>query len=111
VIQIKDDEKVVFMQKGSVMMDMDENNARSILCQAMMDETIRLRECRRQKERDSIRKFLLWAFQEIRKEEKGDKKVAGLEKEIQSQQEKIDLLIEFCNTGKVPDGLRTEFFQ
>lgn len=38
-------------------------------------------------------------------------KIADLEKQIQSQQEEIDLLIKFCNTGKVPDGLRTEFFQ
>lgn len=65
VIQINDSEKIVFMQKGSVMMDMDENSARSILCQAMMDETIRLRDCRRQRERDSIRRFLIESFQTL----------------------------------------------
>lgn len=65
MIQINDSEKVVFMQKGSVMMDFDNDSARSILCQAMMDETIRLRDCRRQRERDSIRRFLIESFQTL----------------------------------------------
>lgn len=110
MIQIKDSEKVVFMQKGSVMMDFDNDSARSILCQAMMDETIRLRDCRRQRERDSIRKFLIWSFQELSSGDTDQQKIADLEKQIQSQQEEIDLLIEFCNTGKVPERLRAEFF-
>ncbi len=105
MIQINESEKAVYIGKGSVALDLGRNDARSILCQAMMDETIRLRECRRQKERDSIRKFLLWAFQELRKEGKGNKKIADLEGQVQSQQEKINFLTEFCKTGKVPDGL------
>lgn len=105
VIQINESEKAVYIGKGSVALDLDRDDARSILCQAMMDETVRLRECRRQKERDSIRKFLLWAFQELRKEDKGNKKIADLEERVQSQQERINLLMEFCKTGKIPDGL------
>lgn len=63
--QINESEKAVYMGKGSVALDLGRDDARSILCQAMMDETIRLRECRRQKERDSIRKFLIKSFQTL----------------------------------------------
>lgn len=53
------EEKTVFMNQGVVMLDFDKQSAVSILCQAIMDETLRLRKCRRKKERDSIRKFLI----------------------------------------------------
>lgn len=43
------EEKTVFMNQGVVMLDFDKQSAVSILCQAMMDETLRLRKCRRKK--------------------------------------------------------------
>ena len=58
-----DSETTIFMGKGAVMLDFDKDNATSILCQAMMDETLRLRSCRNRKERDSIRNFLIESFQ------------------------------------------------
>lgn len=58
-------EKAIFMNKGAIMMDFNEDNAVSILSQAMMDETLRLRKCRWKKERDSIRRFLIESFQII----------------------------------------------
>ncbi len=58
-----DSEKIVFMGKESVALDFNLDNAISILCQAMFDETLRLRNCRRKKERNSIRAFLIESFQ------------------------------------------------
>lgn len=59
------EEKLVFMGEGAVMMDFRKDKAVSILCQAMFDETLRLRNCFGRKERDSIRKFLIESFQII----------------------------------------------
>ena len=38
----------------SVVLNYTKENAVSFLCQAMLDETLRLRKCIRRKERDSI---------------------------------------------------------
>lgn len=51
------------MEEQSVVLDFKLDNAVSILCQSMFDETLRLRKCRRKKERDSIRAFLIESFQ------------------------------------------------
>lgn len=58
-----DAEKVVFMNKDSIMLNLTAGSAESILCQTMFDETLRLRKCIWKKERDSIRKFLIETFQ------------------------------------------------
>lgn len=60
-----ENEKIIFMDKGALALDLNGDNATSILCQAMMDETVRLRSCIWKKERDSIRKFLIESFQII----------------------------------------------
>lgn len=60
-----EEEKLIFMGEGAVMMDFTQDKAISILCQAMFDETLRLRNCFGRKERDSIRKFLIESFQII----------------------------------------------
>ena len=60
-----ENEKIIFMDKGALALDLKQDNATSILCQAMMDETVRLRSCIWKKERDSIRKFLIESFQLI----------------------------------------------
>ncbi len=60
-----ENEKIIFMDKGALALDLNRDNATSILCQAMMDETVRLRSCIWKKERDSIRKFLIESFQII----------------------------------------------
>lgn len=59
------EEKLIYMGEGAVMMDFSKDKAISILCQAMFDETLRLRNCFGRKERDSIRKFLIESFQII----------------------------------------------
>lgn len=46
----------------SVVLNYTKDNAVSFLCQAMLDETLRLRKCVRRKERDSIRNFLTESF-------------------------------------------------
>lgn len=46
----------------SVILNYTKDNAVSFLCQAMLDETLRLRKCVRRKERDSIRNFLTESF-------------------------------------------------
>lgn len=46
----------------SVVLNYTKENAVSFLCQAMFDETLRLRKCIRRKERDSIRNFLTECF-------------------------------------------------
>lgn len=58
-----DDEKMVCLSKGAVMLDFEMKDATSILCQAMFDETLRLRSCWSRKEKDSIRKFLIESYQ------------------------------------------------
>lgn len=50
------------MSNDTVVLNYTKDNATSFLCQAMLDETLRLRKCTRRKERDSIRKFLVEAF-------------------------------------------------
>lgn len=60
-----ENEKIIFMDKGALALDLNRDSATSILCQAMMDETVRLRSCIWKKERDSIRKFLIESFQII----------------------------------------------
>lgn len=52
-------------ENDSIVMDWTEDNAKSTLCQAMYDETIRLRKCRSGKERDSIRRFLIESYQSL----------------------------------------------
>ena len=49
------------MNKESITMNYIKRNSTVILCQAMQDETIRLRKARK-KERASIRAFLIEAF-------------------------------------------------
>ncbi len=49
------------MNKESITMNYTKEQALSFLCQAMQDETIRLRKARK-KERASIRAFLIEAF-------------------------------------------------
>lgn len=49
------------MNKESITMNYTKEVALSFLCQAMQDETIRLRKARK-KERTSIRAFLIEAF-------------------------------------------------
>lgn len=49
------------MNKESITMNYTKEQALSFLCQAMQDETIRLRKARK-KERTSIRVFLIEAF-------------------------------------------------
>lgn len=46
------------MSSDTVVLNYTKDNAVSFLCQAMLDETLRLRKCTRRKERDFIRKFL-----------------------------------------------------
>ncbi len=43
-------------------MDYTKENATSILCQAMFDETVRLRKCTNRKERENIRSFIKEAY-------------------------------------------------
>lgn len=52
------------MNKESITMNYTKEQALSFLCQAMQDETIRLRKARK-KERASIRAFLIEAFAAI----------------------------------------------
>lgn len=52
------------MNKESITMNYTKEVALSFLCQAMQDETIRLRKARK-KERASIRHFLIEAFAAI----------------------------------------------
>lgn len=63
---IQEDKQIYFVIGGesleSIIMDYTKENAASILCQAMFDETLRLRKCRRKKERGSIRAFLIESF-------------------------------------------------
>ncbi len=47
------------MSNDTVVLNYTKDNAVSFLCQAMLDETLRLRKCTRRKERDSIRNFLV----------------------------------------------------
>ncbi len=47
------------MSNDTVVLNYTKHNAVSFLCQAMLDETLRLRKCTRRKERDSIRNFLV----------------------------------------------------
>lgn len=42
----------------TVVLNYTQENATSILCQAMLDETLRLRTCKNRAERESIRGFL-----------------------------------------------------
>jgi len=51
------------MSSDTVVLNYTKDNATSFLCQAILDETLRLRKCTRRKERDSIRKFLIESFQ------------------------------------------------
>lgn len=46
----------------SVLIETTNEKVNAILYQAMLDETIRLRTCRREKERNQIRKFLTEAY-------------------------------------------------
>ena len=47
---------------GAISMGYTEENAMLILCQAMFDETIRLRKCVSMREREHIRHFLKEAY-------------------------------------------------
>ncbi len=47
----------------SVFLDTNSEQVDAVLYQAMFDETIRLRRCRSQTERDRIRRFLTEAYQ------------------------------------------------
>ena len=58
-------EKIVSVSEGAVMMNWTVQEAKSILCQAMFDETLRLRKTCSKKERDSIRRFLTESYQTI----------------------------------------------
>ena len=51
-------EKQILIGDGAIAMNYTKENATSILCQAMFDETVRLRKCSNRKERESIRKFI-----------------------------------------------------
>lgn len=53
-----DSQKTVLIGDGAVVMDYTKENATSILCQAMFDETVRLRKCKSRKERENIRGFI-----------------------------------------------------
>lgn len=50
------------MADKSIMLDLTKEKAESVLCQAMIDETLRLRKCLSRRERDSIRSFLKEAY-------------------------------------------------
>lgn len=50
------------ISNDKVVLNYTKDNAVSFLCQAMFDETLRLRKCTRRKERDSIRNFLIESF-------------------------------------------------
>ena len=50
------------MSNDAVVLNYTKDNAVSFLCQAMLDETLRLRKCTRRKERDSIRNFITESF-------------------------------------------------
>lgn len=50
------------MSSDTVVLNYTKDNAVSFLCQAMLDETLRLRKCTRRKERDSIRNFITESF-------------------------------------------------
>lgn len=52
------EERQILMGDGAIAMNYSKENAMSILCQAMFDETIRLRKCRNMRERENIRQFL-----------------------------------------------------
>lgn len=43
---------------NAVTLNYTQENATSILCQTMLDETLRLRTCKNREERQSIREFL-----------------------------------------------------
>lgn len=47
----------------SILMNLTIEDAKSIICQVMFDETLRLRKSRSRKERDSIRNFLIESYQ------------------------------------------------
>lgn len=50
------------ISNDTVILNYTKDNAVSFVCQAMLDETLRLRKCTRRKERDSIRNFLIESF-------------------------------------------------
>ncbi len=52
------EERRIFMGDGVISMEYTKENATSILCQAMFDETLRLRKCSSMRERENIRHFL-----------------------------------------------------
>lgn len=57
-----DSEKTILVGDRAVVMDYTKENATSILCQAMFDETVRLRKCTNRKERENIRSFIKEAY-------------------------------------------------
>lgn len=57
-----DSEKTILVGDSVVVMNYTKENATSILCQAMFDETVRLRKCTNRKERESIRDFIMGAY-------------------------------------------------
>ena len=69
---------------NSVVLNYTKENAVSFLCQAMLDETLRLRKCIRRKERDSIRNFLTESFR-ILVADKQDSKIPMKEKRCEDE--------------------------
>lgn len=57
-----DSTKTILFGDGAVVMDYTKENATSILCQVMFDETIRLRKCTNRRERENIRDFIKGAY-------------------------------------------------
>lgn len=55
-------EKTIYVGDCSVVMDYKKEDATSILCQVMFDETVRLRKCANKKERENIRNFIKEAY-------------------------------------------------
>lgn len=56
----------ITIENDAVCLDWKKGHASSILMQAMMDETIRLRKSHKRKEREMIMQFLLTAHEAIR---------------------------------------------
>lgn len=74
-------------QINSVIIDYTKKEATSFLCQAMSDETIRLRKASRG-ERNAIRQFLVEAFQVIA-ENDGDIQYQGMHSDDKRQEPRL----------------------
>ena len=97
---MKNIEKVVSIRDGSISLDLNKEDAISILCQVMMNETIRLQNCQSQCDRDSIRQFLLKAFSLITENEIPVKKCVSL-KEVMEDADKEMMNKPFFDTSKI----------